>query len=386
MRWVATVGLLLVAGIVVACPFCNSTGTTLTQDAGDAGMILFGTLKNPRLDPKANMQGATDLEIEIVIKSHPYLGDRKVITLPKYIPFDAKQPGKYLVFCAIFKGELDPYHGVPFKDGSHIAQYLKGSLELKDKDLATRLRFFFDYLDDPDTHIAQDAYTEFGYVDYMAFRPIAEKLPADRVIKWLRDADTPASRLGLYGSILGHCGKATDAAVLRGIIDDKARRTLMGLDGVFAGLTLLSPKEGWAKTVETMIDAKRDYTVRYSAMKSAQFFWDYRPDVVTHDALGEGVTRMIELPDAADFAIETLGKWGYWKSVDKVMALSHQPGYDTNLIQRALVRYALRCPPNISPAVAAYLVQQREKNPERVKDAESMLTAESAPPPGKQKP
>src|SRR5439155_18155520 len=115
------------------CPFCNSSGVTLSQEAASASLIIYGTPKNARLDAKEYGQGLTDLEVEVVIKSHEILGEKKTVTLPRYLPQDDKQPVKYLVFCDVYKGQLDPYRGMPFKADSRIATYLKGGLALKDK-------------------------------------------------------------------------------------------------------------------------------------------------------------------------------------------------------------------------------------------------------------
>src|SRR5262245_29000592 len=168
---------LLAVGVAVspatACPFCNAQGQTLTNDAAQASMILFGRLTNARLDPKDVNAGATDLVIEKVVKPHEILAGRKQITLPRYIPQEKENQYKYLVFCDVFKGAVDPYRGEAVKPDSKIADYLQGALAVKDKDPAARLRYFFEYLDDPDLVVANDAYTEFGFADYKDFRPVA---------------------------------------------------------------------------------------------------------------------------------------------------------------------------------------------------------------------
>jgi hypothetical protein len=370
----------LAAGDSRGCPFCNASGTTLTQDATSAGLILFGTTKNPRLDPKEPGQGATDLDIEVVIKSHEILGDKKVITLPRYIPqIDPKQPMKYLVFCDVYKGQLDPYRGTPFKADSRIAPYLKGSLAIKDKDASTRLKYFFDFLDDPDPEIANDAYTEFGNADYKDFRAAAGGYSVERVKRWLTDAATPASRLGLYGSMLGHCGKAEDAAVLKDLLDDPKRKFVGGIDGVMAGYTMLNPKEGWARIADTLGDPKREFLVRYAALRAARFLWEFRPDLVDRDELAAKVAVAIDQSDVSDLIIEDLRKWGYWQAADKILAALKRPGHDAPIIRRATVRFMLSCPPDKCPAAAAFIAEQREKNPKWVEEVESLLASETLP-------
>src|SRR5262249_52962510 len=203
-----------------ACPFCAGASKTLTQDAGDAMMILWGTPTNPQLDPTAEFRGTTDLQIETVVKDHAFLAGRKTITLNRYISVDPKNPVKYLVFCDIFNGKLDAYRGVALKPDSKIAEYLKGSLKIKDKDTPTKLAYFFQYLASPELAVASDAFAEFANADYKAFRVVAENLPPDTILKWLKDENPPASRFGLYGSMLGHCGKEEHAKTLRSLLDD----------------------------------------------------------------------------------------------------------------------------------------------------------------------
>src|SRR5438552_3458394 len=86
-------------------------------------------------------------------RSRSCLGDKKQLTLPRYLPQEKENQYKYLVFCDVFKGAVDPYRGVAVKADSRIAQYLKGALAVKDKDTAARLRYFFDYLDDSDVEV-----------------------------------------------------------------------------------------------------------------------------------------------------------------------------------------------------------------------------------------
>src|SRR5258708_928983 len=72
-----------------ACPFCNAQGTTLTTEAGQASMILFGTLSTPQLAAGGDFgQGTTELRIDLIVKSHDILAGRKVLTLNRYVQVD----------------------------------------------------------------------------------------------------------------------------------------------------------------------------------------------------------------------------------------------------------------------------------------------------------
>src|SRR5690242_13113980 len=169
-----------------ACPFCSMQGQTLTGEVNQASMVLYGTLANAKLDPNGGFgQGSTDLRIDTVVKSHEILGDKKVVTLPRYVPTD-NTSSKFLIFCDVFKGKIDPYRGVPVKGTSDMVGYLKGAMASKDKPIGTRLRFFFNYLDNADLEIANDAYKEFGNAAYKDYHEMAKELPADKIAKWLQ--------------------------------------------------------------------------------------------------------------------------------------------------------------------------------------------------------
>src|SRR5262249_172132 len=152
--------LLLLAGLAwmglparaPACPFCTQRGPTFLQDFDQASMVLFGKFTNPHL-PKENefTGGTTDSAIAKVIKPNKTLGDRKAITLVRYVP---KTKTKYLIFCDIYKGKIDPFRGVEVQKGGDIVKYLQGTLKVRDKSVPARLKYCFDYLDSPELEIS----------------------------------------------------------------------------------------------------------------------------------------------------------------------------------------------------------------------------------------
>ena len=103
----------------------------------------------------------------------PLVAGKKVVTLPKYVPPDPTGQYKFLVFCYVFKGKIDPYRGMAMKPDSDIVTYLKGVQEIKDKKPGERLKFFFNYLDNADPEISMDAFKEFANADYKDYRGMA---------------------------------------------------------------------------------------------------------------------------------------------------------------------------------------------------------------------
>jgi hypothetical protein len=377
-----------------ACPFCTMQGQTLTGDVGQASMVLVGTLTNAKLVAGDTQEGTTDLVIESVIKKNDIVDGKKVITLPKYIPGDDKKY-KFLVFCDVFKGKIDPYRGVAVKADCDIAAYMKGALEVKDEKPGKRLAYFFKYLDSPELEISNDAYKEFGNADYKDYKDMAKSLPAETLVKWLKDPNTPAFRYGLYASMLGHCGKPEHAKVLRAVLEDPEKKVITGADGILAGYVMLQPREGWDYVREVLGDEKKEFTQRYAALRAARFFHDSRSDLIAHKDVVSAVALLLDQSDIADLAIEDLRKWGCWGMTEKILGLYDQKSHDVPIIRRSILRFAL-CARDVGgdgsvikdrphPKAAAFVAELRKKDPEAVESAEELLRLETTPvtPPAK---
>src|SRR5262249_49745534 len=144
--------------------------------------------------------------------------------------------------------------------------------------------------------------------DYKDYRDMAKELPADRVAKWLKDPKTPAFRYGLYASMLGHCGSEKDAELLHEMLEDPAKRLGSGVDGMLAGYVMLKPKEGWTYTRDILKDGKKEFMIRYAALRTVRFLWDSRPDLVGKKELTAAMGMLLDQSDIADLSIEDLRK------------------------------------------------------------------------------
>jgi hypothetical protein len=364
-----------------ACPFCSMQGQTLTQEVDQAAMVLYGTLSNARSGPAGEFdKGETDLVLEKVIKSHKFVEGKKKVTLPRYIPpTKGNEDVRYLIFCDLFRGKIDPYRGMPVKTDD-MPKYLEGALKVKDRKVSDRLRFFFDYLNNEDVEIANDALKEFGNAEYKDYHAMAADLPAEKVARWLKDPKTPAYRFGLYASILGHAGKNKHeyAKLLRSLVEDPEQRVSSGIDGILAGYVMLKPKEGWAYLRGILGDTSKEFLMRYAALRAVRFFVDFRPDVVPLKDSVEAVSLLLDQPDVADLAAEDLRKWKRWEMTDRILGLKDKESHDVPIIKRAILRFAL-CSPQ--KAAKAYVAEQRKLDEQSVLDAEELLRLEQTPPP-----
>lgn len=370
--------MLIVARPIGACPFCQEErGPTLVGDFNQAALVLVGSFTNPTLGKSGLEDGSTDFIVEEAIKSSDvlkglYHKDKKerVVTLPKYLPM-AKN--KFIVFCDVYKGNLDPYRGVELAPQSEMVKYLKGAVAIKDKGPGERLRYCFDFLNSAEFEVAIDAYREYAKADYKDYKDMAVKLPPDTIAGWLKDPKTPSYRYGLYASLLGHCGKDEHAQLLRSMIDDPEKSRGSGVDGLLAAYVMLKPQEAWSYLQELLRDSKRDFLLRYACLRTVRFLWDQRPDLVSQKDLVQGMALILPQSDMADFAIEDLRKWKQWHMTDQVLELFTQKSHNIPVIKRSILRFALRSP---AERAKSFVAAQRQRDADWVRDAEELLKLE----------
>jgi hypothetical protein len=375
---------LALVSISQACPFCNAeAGKTLLEEVGEARFVVYGWLESADESKETSVIG-----IEKVIKDDPDRpkGDR--LTIKKFLDPNVidRKKDRVLLFCDFYKGQPDAYRGVVVKTGSKMPEYIEGVRARKDKPLSERLAFCFNYLDDPDQEVSGDAYKEFARSDYSDFKAMAKSLPSARVLKWLTDKTSPAPafRMGLYASMLGHCGKAEDADVVKKLLDDPDRRT-SGVDGLLAAYVMLKPKEGFAYLRNVLKSPKEDFMYRYAALRALRFLNDYRSDLVARKELVEAACLLLDQDDISDMAVEDLRKWKAWETAPRVVALTKKPNIDElTVVKRAVLRYCIQA--EGSPEAEAYLKARTADDPEAVKDARELLDIEKPAIPAKKPP
>jgi hypothetical protein len=313
-RWMIFPFLLLGLLIVVpgpsrACSLCGAAlrqAPTFRQEAGmeTARIILVGTAENPQLANRT-----TDLRIAEVLRSDPILKDKNVISVKQYLPVsDPKNPPRYLVFCDVYKGELDPFRGVPLKSTDSV-EYARQVLKLDPKDQTGNLLFFFRYLDNPDPEIARDAFLEFAKATDQEIAKVARRLDPAKLRTWLKARETPAERLSVYALLLGACGGEDDARFLKQMLDEASERTVNAYDGFLAGYIHLRPREGWELAQSLLRDGRKPMLIRLAVARTLSYFHGAQPKESASE-VQKGLDAMIAQGELADIAIEDMRRWG----------------------------------------------------------------------------
>ncbi|HEX4591387.1 MAG TPA: hypothetical protein VH120_15740 [Gemmataceae bacterium] len=362
-----------------ACSLCTPgvNTATLRADAANAKLIVYGTLSNPRLNPalagSAPDGSATDLAVERVVKADPILAGRKSLTLPRYIPVDPKDPSKFLIFCDVVNGKLDPFRGCPATPA--LVEYLSGAMKMGPNDPATFYAYFGRFLDHADPEIAGDAFREIARAGDADVAAAAKHLEPSRLRKLLADPRTPPERLTLFAYLLGGCGTPADADFLARMLRQPEDRADRAFGGLLAGYIQLRPDDGWRLLLTVISDPRQSFPRRLAALSTVRFF--YRSQPAARPRALQAVARLVPQGELTDLAVEDLRQWREWELTAEILAQFGKPSHAAPMVRRAIIRYALCCP----KAEAKQFVEQlRHSDPQLVREVEESLEFEQTTP------
>jgi hypothetical protein len=361
---------------ISACPFCSASGQTLLQAVDESDVAFIAELSGSKALASATPggpDGETQAKILQVLKTNDALGGRSEVTLPRYIPAAETATVTYLVYALASDGVIDPYRASPV-DSKDFITYMAGAVEIRKRTSAERVAYFFEYLDHSDPNIANDAYSEFAVAPYKDVHAAKEAFKPERIIGWLENPRTEPYRMGLYGLLLGICGRPEDKMLLLGILEDPKRRPISGVDGLLGGLCVLDPKAGSEFTLRVLTTPENDFNYRYAALRTVKFLLSDMPEV-EKDGIFQAMASAVSHADITDLIIDEFRRNGVWTITDKVLALYTDPAFNIQVVKRAVVRYALKCPDDAS---GAFIKDLREKDGQFVADVEEVLRFEEA--------
>ncbi len=373
------------------CPFCDAPSLTLAEQIDQSGHLLLGQWVGGE-KPTNETAGTAKFKVVEVAKSK---GDvfkvDQEIELPSYIA--GKKDALYILMGPDTK--LIDWH-VPTEATNSAWKYVAEMPPpvTDQKEQIERLAYFLDFLQHPELIVSNDAYAEFAAAPYEIITPLADRMPREKLRKWVTDPETPVTRMGLYGLLLGLCGKEDDAAAMKEKILHPDSDFRLGIEGVMSGYLIITGEEG-LKVLEdskmkskTYVDKdgkeeKLPFSETYATMQTLRFMWTYEPDRIPKDRLKESMRILLDRPELADLVIADLARWKDWGVQERLMAMYDEEEFDIPSIKRAIIRYMYYCSedkekeasvvPEYAVAAAEHLKVLEEKDPKIVRNAKRFL-------------
>lgn len=374
------------------CPFCDAPSLTLAEEVDQSGHVLLAKWLGGT-DPTDVSAGTAKFEILEVAESEDKAFEvGQTVELPQYLAGDKNSryvlmgPGTRLLDWQI-----------PREVSDAAWKYLSGlpspvtSPEAKIK----RLRYFIDYLQHPELAISNDAYGEFASAKYETIKALQADFPREQLTKWIADPDTPVTRMGLYGLLLGLCGDDNAAAVMQKKILNPETSFRLGIEGVISGYLLIKGEEGLEVLEDKIIRAatwtNSDGEVKnvpfsevFAVMQALRFMWNYEPDRINKNRLKASMHRLLERPELSDLVIADLARWEDWSMQNRLMAMYDEEEFAIPSVKRAIIRYMYFGskqtvgetdePTELAVAAAANLKKLELKDPKTVKLTKQFLS------------
>lgn len=342
-----------------ACPFFPGSSTPLTETLSQSEIAILGAWVSAG-EGTLKKSGKTIFEVREIV----HQADKSKLKVGTQITLNQHHPGKKgnlvlllgtkkkwnLLFLLGAKGtSIDWSYPIEVTETSF--HYISQAPTPKEKTIK-RLRYFLKFLEYPDQMISNDAHAEFANATYEDIIPLAMYLPREKIRKWIVDPDTPVTRLGLYGLLLGLCAEESDIAFMEAKILETPKEFRQGIEGMMAGYLLQTGADGLDKIDEAkLIPKEAPFSETYAAMQAMRFMWYYGNGLIGKERLRSSMRRLLDRPDMADLAVANLAKWNDWSVLDRLMnmygtqdrlmKMNGKGDYDIPPIKWAIVRYLL---------------------------------------------
>ncbi len=329
------------------CPFCDAPTLTLAEEIDQSSHVLLAKWVGGTAPTDVSAGTATFEILEVAESEDAAFKIGQTIELPQYLAGDkaAKYllmgPGTRVIDWQIPREVSD----AGWKYLSHLPSPVT-SPEAKIK----RLRYFIDYLQHSELAISNDAYGEFASAKYDTIKALRKEFPKEQLTKWISDPDTPVTRMGLYGLLLGLCGDDAAANAMEKKILTPETSFRLGIEGVISGYLLIKGEDGLKVLEDRIIKSttwknsdgevkKVPFSEVFAVMQALRFLWNYEPDRIDKDRLKQTMHELLERPELSDLVIADLSRWEDWSKQDRLMAMYSEDDYAIPSVKRAIVRY-----------------------------------------------
>ncbi len=361
-----------------ACPFCGVAQMTLTEQLASADAAVLVQWVGGDKDTEAKV-GNTTYQIQQIVKGPKSLTKDQKVTLDRY------RTGKSGDLFVLLGTDLGNGKGLEWGSPLEVSEtsfnYMSQAPS-PETVASKRLAYFLKFLEFPDPIISNDAFGEFANAQYKDIEQLAAQLPKDKIRGWIANSETPATRLGLYGMMIGLCGTPEDAKMLEAKILVQTDEFRLGIDGLMGGYLLILKDKGLDVLDEHKLANKKvPFSETFAAMQALRFMWTYGSGKIAPARLQQSMRILLDRPEMADLVIADLARWKDWSIQDKLMSKYGEGEYNIPSIKRAIVRYMLVSSKDVAagggapqPAHVAngakLLEELRKKDPKTVSEAE----------------
>lgn len=370
-----------------SCPFCPTPQITLSEELAttDAAAIIELVHRPPeRPDDAPIAARQCTFEVVEVLKGERHLAREFGATKPYRIKilYFGEQPlgSKHLAFGNALAGRIQWNTPNPLGDATAL-DYVRSLPKLALAG-AERLTYFQDFLENSDRLLAGDAYDEFSKASYADLQAIREKMPREKLLKWIGDKNVMTGRRRQYLCMLSVCGTADDIVMLEKLIRSEDRAMRPALDAIIGAYLILKGVDGLPLVEDRFLkNTAAEYTDTYSAIMALRVIGS-ETTTFPRARLAEALRHMLARPSLADLVILDLARWQDWSALPRLVELFKTADEQSAWVRIPVVNYLRACP---LPEAKTHLEELTKIDPEAIKRASFFVPQAAVPPEGAQR-
>lgn len=365
--------------LLAFCPGCQNVLTpTLSERFAQAdAAVLAKFVKSNKVSDDEKTPASTTLEVlQVARGSKRGLKKGTRITLPTFV--DGNAGSLYFATATLKDRKAKGKAVLKWADPTEVSEtayYYIVQAPSPEVSAPKRLKYFLKFFEFPDATVADDAYNEFAKTAFKNVRAAAAAFPRKQLRKWLLDEKTPQNHIGLYGLMLGLCGKAEDVPLLAKKLRHTKDEFRMGIEGVIAGYLMLTGDKGMKLIDDTKLkDPKAPFGETYMAIQALRIVWAYGDGCMTAGRLKQSMRLVLDKPAFAELVLPDLARWKAWSAMDRVVKLYDDKAYNAAGFKRAAILYLLAASKDTAagPHVAAakkHLADIKKRDPKNYRAA-----------------
>jgi hypothetical protein len=367
----ALVAVLGISELATACPFCSATAQTLRQDMAAMDVVAFGELiptgkSKPQsivgtpTESEENLAGVAEFKIVESLRGESIVPVGTIISAPYYGP--AKSTGRFLLMGV---HQTEVLWSSPLTVTTEAEKYLRHTSHLPE-DRAERLKFYLNFLENPESLLARDSYDEFAQTPYEDVKKIRDSLDHAKLIEWIKSKEVAPDRKRLYYTLLGVVADKNDAPLLESLLKSKDETTRSGLDALIACYLTIVGEAGLPTIDELFLkNTRASYPDTFAAVMALRFHGT-EGGIIDRDKVVGSMRWMLDRPDFADLVIPDLARWEDWSQIERMAKLFRDADDNSSWVRVPVVNYLRACP---LPEAKATLVELEKIDPKAVKRA-----------------
>ncbi len=367
----ALVAVLGISELATACPFCSATAQTLRQDMAAMDVVAFGELiptgkSKPQsivgtpTESEENLAGVAEFKIVESLRGDSIVPVGTIISAPYYGP--AKSTGRFLLMGV---HQTEVLWSSPLSVTTEAEKYLRQTSHLPE-DRAERLKFYLNFLENPEALLARDSYDEFAQTPYEDVKKIRDSLDHAKLIEWIKSKDVAPDRKRLYYTLLGVISDKKDAPLLESLLKSEDETTRSGLDALIACYLTIVGEAGLPTVDELFLkNTRASYPDTFAAVMALRFHGT-EGGVIDRNKVVASMRWMLDRPDFADLVIPDLARWEDWSQIERMAKLFRDADDNSSWVRVPVVNYLRACP---LPEAKATLIELEKIDPKAVKRA-----------------